>query len=105
VPELGGRGNPATHPTHELATDVEPEPGAADAAGQIRIAPVELCEDPTQLVAGDSEAVVPDGEANVVGVGLEANLDPGFARGVLDRILEQVVEHLAKLPAVRPGRR
>ena len=52
----------AVHPTNELATDVEAEPGAADSAGHVRIEPVELLEDAALLGRRDAEAFVGDHE-------------------------------------------
>src|SRR5215471_11529017 len=43
--------DPAVHAMHELATDVEPEPGASDPPGQVRVEPVELLEDAAVLRA------------------------------------------------------
>src|SRR5581483_3540637 len=48
----------SVHARHELAGDVEPEPGAADAAGQVRVEAKELLEDPVLLGGRDAEALI-----------------------------------------------
>src|SRR5207253_2453781 len=68
------------HPADELAADVEPEPGAADSAGHVRIEAVELLEDPRPLRVGNSQARVADDEAHRLRVGLQRDLDPTAVR-------------------------
>src|SRR5207245_6725605 len=48
--------DPAVHAVHELAADVEAEAGPADAAGHVRVEPVELLEDPPLLRGRAPEA-------------------------------------------------
>src|SRR6266540_2268810 len=98
--EVRGDLDLTAHSSHELAADVEAEAGAADAARQIRIEPVELLEDPLVLVDGDPEPFVLDREADPVVVPLESNVDPAAARGVLDGVLDEIRQHLADLLAV-----
>ena len=59
---LGLDPDPAVHAADDLAADVEAEPGAADAAGQVRVEPVELLEDRAVLGGRDPEALVGDRE-------------------------------------------
>src|SRR5258707_13365410 len=58
--------DPAVHPVHELAADVEAEARAADAERQVRVEPEELLEDPVPLAGGHAEAFVRDAEADRV---------------------------------------
>src|SRR5207237_6180 len=52
------RPDPAVEAAHELAADVEPEPGPADAAGHVRVEPEELLEDAAPLGRRDAETLV-----------------------------------------------
>src|SRR5688572_1739414 len=93
-PRLGLDPDAALHPFDQLARDVQPEPGPPDAAGESRIEPVELLEDPLLLVLRDAEPPVRDRKANTPIVLAEGDLDTASPRRVLDRILDQVHEHL-----------
>src|SRR5207248_1656845 len=48
--------DPAVHPVHELAADVEAEAGAADTARELRVEAEELLEDARLLRRRDAEA-------------------------------------------------
>ena len=95
-PAIGLDPDPAAHPAHDLAADVEAEARAADAAREIRVEAIELLEDPLVLGGRDSESPVADGESHTPLDRLQLELDPAAVRGVLDRVLDQVDEHLAK---------
>src|SRR5262249_22451447 len=90
----------AAHAADELVADVEAEPGTADAAGHLRVDAVELLEDAALLVDGDPEALVANVEDHVALVRLDADLDHAAIRRVLDRVLDEVDEHLPDLVAV-----
>ena len=88
------------HPAHELAADVEAEAGAADAAGHVGIEAVELLEDPPVLGRGDAEPGVGDREADrAVAVRDRERDRPALGR-VLDRVVDEVDEHLVELAGV-----
>src|SRR5262245_59868604 len=101
-PPLAVRLDPdaATHPSHELVTDVEPEPRAAHAAGHLRVEAVELLEDLRLLAFRDAQALVPHPEADVTFVGRDADLDRPAVGRVLDRVLDEVDENLPPLVLV-----
>src|SRR4029077_4213972 len=90
----------------ELAADVEAEARAADAAGHVRVEPVELLEDPAALRDGDSEALVRHRPAHAALAAGHLDLDRPAVRRVLDGILDEVDEHLSQLLLVRgdPGK-
>ena len=89
------------HPADELAADVEAEAGAADPTGHVRIEAVELLEDPAVLGGGDPEPAVVDREADrTVAVRDRERDEPALGR-VLDRVVDEVDEHLPELAGVR----
>src|SRR5205085_12520332 len=94
-----------THPADELPADVEAQPGPAVDVGLAGVAPVELLEDRLLLRRGDAEALVPDVDADA-GLGARGR-DRHLAalRGVLDRVVDQVDEHLLDPVAVADHRR
>src|SRR5204862_2384772 len=98
-PDAGGRGDPdpAAHVLDELAADVEPEAGSADALLHERVDAVELLEDPLLLLPGDPEALVAHGEPRVAVVGVDPDLDVAAVRRVLRGVLDQVYQHLPSL--------
>src|SRR2546425_3583094 len=69
-----------SHAAHELAADVEPEPGPADATCHLRIEAIELLEDACLLLGWDSDALVLDVEEHGLLPGrlsrFESDLDP-----------------------------
>src|SRR5439155_12087721 len=85
----------AVHQPHELAADVEPETGAAHAAGQIRVEAVELLEDPALLGERDAEPLVAHGDTYAVAPG-DGHLDATAVRRVFDRVVDEVRQHLAQ---------
>src|SRR5919198_4140169 len=102
---FGGRDPDAhVHPLHELAADVEPEPGASYPAGQVRVESVELLEDPPLLVERDADPLVTYGEADAPLLRLDADLDRAAVERVLHGVLDEVGEHLAHLVLVREHR-
>ena len=60
----------------------------------------ELGEDPRLVLLGDADPLVPDLDAHDVACGLAEHLDDAAFRRVLDRVLEQVREHLREPIAV-----
>src|SRR5207302_9872305 len=94
----------AVEAAHELAADVEAEAGAADAARHVRVEPVELLEDPPALGRRDAEALVRDGPAHTTLAAEDLHLDRSSVRRVLDRVLDEVDQHLAQLLLVRRHR-
>src|SRR6187551_2020988 len=80
--------DPAAHPAHDLAADVEAQARAADPAREIRVEAIELLEDPLVLGGRDSESPVPDGEAHTPFERLQLELDPAAVGRVLDRVLD-----------------
>src|SRR3954468_23998907 len=75
------------HPPHELPGDVEAEPGAAHAAGQVRVDAVELVEDPALLARRDTEAGIDDAEADRMVAARDLELDRTAVGRVLDRVV------------------
>src|SRR5256714_15658158 len=90
----------AFHPLDELAADVQAEAAAADAVRLRRVEAVELLEDPLVLLGRDAGSLVADRDRDRPLVRPDAHLGAAVARGVLDRILDQVVEHLAQAAGV-----
>src|SRR6266550_5779173 len=76
----------AVDPAHELAADVEAEPGAADAAAHAGIEAVELLEDPALVGGRNPEPRVGDREADVPPVRREQDRDRPALGRVLDRV-------------------
>ena len=62
----------------------------------VRIEAIELLEDPLLLAQRDAQALVADGEPHGVGVGLHPELDAPTLRRVLDRVVDEVGQHLAR---------
>src|SRR6185437_16622502 len=93
---LGADRQAAVHAADELAADVEAQTGAADAACQPGVDPVELAEDPPLLERRNADALVADGNANTAVARLDRDLDAAAVGRVLDRVVDQVDQHLAK---------
>src|SRR5207247_6741908 len=93
--------DPSVDPADELPGDVEPEAGAAYAAGHVGIQPVELLEDPFALARRDAETAIGDREADDPLVALEPHVHVAAVRRVLDRVVDQVPDHLTQLSLVR----
>ena len=95
---------PPAHPLHELARDVEAEPGAARRARQLRPRSVELLEDP--LLLGERDARARSRRRRGARRRSPARRErcTGVVAAVLDRVVEEVDEHLLDAVA-RAGRR
>src|SRR5207244_2223196 len=76
---------------------VEAEAAAADTARQLRIEAVELLEDSLSLAGGNADALVADGEAYERVDSRDLDGDPAAAGRVLDRVLDEVEQHLPQL--------
>src|SRR4051794_5808569 len=94
-------GDRPVHAGQELAADIEPEARAADAAPHVRVEADELLEDALLLAVGDPGAPVAHRERDSGTGRLDAKLHGGVVRRVLERVLDDVPEHLAQ--AVRIG--
>src|SRR6266540_744550 len=92
--------DPPVDTPHELAADVEAEPGAADPTRHVRVEAVELLEDAPLLGRRDAEPGVSDRETDVPVVRRDRDVDDAARRRVLDRVVDQVREHLAQLAGV-----
>src|SRR5207247_5805982 len=101
---LGVDLEPPIHALDELAADVEAQPAAADAAGLLRIEPVELLEDPLLLRARDPEPLVGHFDQALTVGRLEPNLDVAAVWRVLDRVVHEIHEHLPELVDVAENR-
>src|SRR4051812_41722816 len=87
----------AVEAAHQLAADVEPEAGAADAARHVRIEAIELLEDPPALRGGDAEALIRYGPAHRARRARHLHRDRPAVRRVLHRVLDEIAEHLDEL--------
>src|SRR5439155_21545936 len=94
----------AVHALDELAADVEPQAAAAHAAGLLRVEAVELLEDPLALGARDPQPLVRDLDEALAVLRVEPNLDLAALRRVLDRVVDQIDEHLPQLVLVAEDR-
>src|SRR5919204_6506712 len=88
------------HAADELAADVQPEPGASDATGELGIEAEELLEDPLPVAWWDSDPLVRDPELNAIAHLAHRDLHAAAVRRVLDAVLDEVAEHLPKLGRV-----
>src|SRR5439155_22219464 len=88
----------AAHPLHELATDVEPEPGPGPYLRAFEA--VELLEDRPLLRDRDADPVVPDFDAHTVRERGRRDGDRAAVRRVFDGVVDQVHEHLLDPVAV-----
>src|SRR6266536_1508872 len=82
---------PTAHALHELARDVEAEPGASLGPRQLRPGAVELLEDPLLLGERDAGAGVGDEDEDGAVVRLDADAHRAVA-AVFDRVVEEVDE-------------
>src|SRR4051794_6981843 len=99
-------GDRPVHAGHELAADVEAEPRAAHAAAHVRVEADELLEDALLLAAGDPGPAIADGERDRGTARLDAELHGCVLRRVLERVLDDVAEHLAQAVGIgEDGRR
>src|SRR6266516_525659 len=90
---------------HQLAHHGEAEANPARRAGVGDVDLVETLEDAVQLRHGDADAVVLDADSELVALGAGAEQAGAVGRGVLDRVLQQVAEHLAEAAPVGQDRR
>src|SRR3954451_9281991 len=88
------------HRLDELAADVQAEARSADAPPLVGIQSIELVEDPLLLAYRDAEALILDAEAKPVAHCSEPHLDSPPGRRVLDRVVEQIEQHLARALAI-----
>src|SRR4051812_15333426 len=88
----------AAEEVRQLAGDRESEARAAVGAGDGTVELAELLEDDRLLVGGDAGAVIGHGDAHVLGsVARRGQLDPAAGGGELDRVGQEVVQHLLQL--------
>src|SRR4029077_17147084 len=90
----------SAHAVDQLSTDVEAETGPAHPAGHLGVGAVELLEDLLLVLGRNPEPLVPDVEAEKAVALLDADLDAAAVGGVLDRVLDEVDEHLPDLVRV-----
>src|SRR4051812_3710607 len=83
--------DPPAHRRHEPLSDEEPEPCAR---GLVVAAAVELAEDPLALGGGDADALVGDADLDAVRPAPRLDAHRPAAWRVLDRVLDELVEHL-----------
>ena len=104
APRLAGRADRAAHQLDQLAADAQPEPGAAVLARGRGVGLGERLEQPLGLLGVDADPGVGDLEAHAAPA--RARLALGDAhgdlalRGELDRVADQVGEHLLEAEAV-----
>ena len=90
----------AVHQFHQLLRDGQAQTRAAVLAGSGTVGLGETLEDEPELVLGDADAGIGDGEAEtsrpvVFGIRLDPHFEPALV-GELDRVAEQVDEDLAQ---------
>ena len=101
---LAGDGDAAAHQLDELAADRQPEAGAAEAPGDAGVDLAERLEQAGGLRRRKADAGVAHGDAQGDGVGrrvqrFDAHVD--FAAfGELDRVADEVADHLAEAQRV-----
>src|SRR5690554_6697045 len=76
--------------------EVQAEAGPLGAAGERVIDPMEALENALELVRGDAAALVADGEVHLFIVVSAAYDDVAALRRILDRVAEQIVDHLTQ---------
>ena len=87
-------GDRPVHPSDQLAADVQPEAASSDARQHVRVGAIELLEDATLGVAGDAEPLVGDLDPHDAVVLRQPNVHRSAAGRVLDRVVDEVHEHL-----------
>src|SRR5438067_13536627 len=85
------------HAADQLLADVEAEAGPSHAPDHLRVGAVELLEDPVLVLGRNPKPLVLHGEANGAVVLVDLDLDVAALGRVLDRVLDEVDEHLASL--------
>src|SRR4029079_11582894 len=102
-PTVGDDPDPAVHALDELAADVEAEAGAPDAAREVGVEPEELLEDARLLPGRDPEALVLDADPGAVSRLAQQDPHAAAVRRVLDRVVDEVRQHLAQLARAGGG--
>src|SRR5215204_3080747 len=97
---LGTDADAAAHPADELAADVQPQPGAARDLSLVWVRAVELLEDRPLLGRRDSDPLVLDLDPRAGRGATRGDGDRSAAWRVLDRVVDQVEEHLLDPVAV-----
>ena len=93
VPRFALERQRAPHLLGQLVADGQAQPGATEASGYVGLHLLERGEQAILLLFGDTDAGVADRDGQ--SLGLQAHLDADLAPlGELDRIVEQVGEHL-----------
>src|SRR6266478_4457361 len=85
----------------EMFGNGQAESGAADLAGTSDIHTIETFKNARLIGLGNTDAGVRDGEFDFAGVRRGAEHDLAAGRGVLDRIVEQILQNFGETPAVR----
>src|SRR5215208_1220065 len=93
---------PPSHPLNELAADVQPEAGSNDSALHLHVRSVELLEDPLPFLLGDPGPFVRDAEDDGLPGALDGHPDR-TTRCVLERVVDQVLKHLARPRRIADG--
>src|SRR5437868_9827909 len=94
----------AAHLRDDLARDEQAETGAADSAGHRCVQPVELLEDPLLLGRRNPGPFVAHVDADARGFVAHGHVYAVRLERVLDRILDEVDEHLAQQRLVAADR-
>src|SRR3990172_7065545 len=104
---------------NDAFTDGQPEPGARGAAAAPTLGAPEAFEDALELFGRDANALILDGDdhraarhtggrnqAGLIGAGeAGADTNAGAGRAVLERIVDEVVEHLLDAGGIDQNRR
>src|SRR5882724_4151495 len=85
----------------EMLGDGEAEARAANFAGTGSVHTIETFENARLVGLGNADAGVRDGEFDFAGVRRGTEHDLAAGRGVLDRIVEQILQNFGETPAVR----
>src|SRR5258708_17353681 len=89
------RPDPAVVPVDDLLRDVEAEPHTADVAGEAIRGAVEEPEDAGELGPPDPDAVVGDGELDLlIAPSLHGDVNGPALGRVLHRVADEMVQHL-----------
>src|SRR5512132_2275785 len=93
----------------QLPAEGQAEPAAAAGPGPGRVQPIEAVEHPAQMLGGDPGAGVGHGQPGPVGRLPDPDPDRAAGSGELDRVVDQVGDHLGETGPVAedhgPGRR
>ena len=83
-----------------VPNDGQPQSGAARVAAASLVDSIEALEDPLEVAAGDTDAVIAHGQLDPPAVGSCSHVDIGVRVRVLHGVLEEVVEGRYELPAI-----